>query len=362
VTAAGRSEQEVLDAIEERRRRPPRKLLDERITLSHGAGGKASRDLVEGMFLRHLRNPLLEPLGDSALLAAGEQRLAFTTDSFVVKPLFFPGGDIGELAVNGTINDLAMSGARPLALSAGFIIEEGMAVADLERVTGSMGAAAEAAGVPIGTGDTKVVERGKADGVYVNTSGVGVIEHDHQLSPGSIEPGDRVLVSGPIGDHGMAVMVARGELELELELESDTAPLHEPVAALLEAAAGGLRCMRDPTRGGLATVLAELALSAEVGINIDESALPVRPQVAGACEILGIDPINVANEGKLVAVVSAETADASLEALRAHPLGREAAVIAVVVAEPPGLVVLETAFGGSRVVDMLAGDPLPRIC
>ena len=358
---SGRSEEDVLDAIERRRRRPKRKVLDQRITLSHGAGGRASRDLVEGIFLRELRNPLLEPLGDSALLAAGDERLAFTTDSFVVRPLFFPGGDIGELAVNGTINDLAMSGARPLALSAGFIVEEGLGVADLELIAASMAAASEAAGVPVATGDTKVVERGKADGLYVNTSGIGIIEHGLPLGPAAILPGDMVLVSGPIGDHGMAVMIARGDLELEVELESDTAPLHGLVATLLDAT-DGVRFLRDPTRGGLATVLAELALSAEVGITISEAELPIRPEVSGACEILGIDPIYVANEGKLIAVVAPEAAEPALAALRSHPLGRESTIIAEVAPSPEGLVVLETAFGGSRVVDMLAGDPLPRIC
>ena len=358
---SGRSEEEVLDAIEARRRRPTRKVLDEHITLSHGAGGKASRDLVEGIFLRELRNPQLEPLGDSALLEAGEERLAFTTDSFVVRPLFFPGGDIGRLAVNGTINDLAMSGARPVALSAGFIIEEGLPVADLERIAASMASAAAEAGVPVATGDTKVVERGKADGLYVNTSGVGILASDRKLGPEAVEPGDRILVSGPIGDHGMAVMIARGELELEVELESDSAPLHELVATLL-GATNEVRFLRDPTRGGLATVLAELALGAEVGIQAFEAELPIRPEVNGACEILGLDPIYVANEGKLIAAVSAEAAEDALSALRSHPLGREAAIVGEVVADPPGLVVLETALGGSRVVDMLAGDPLPRIC
>jgi len=351
----------VLDAIEARRRRPRRKVLDEHITLSHGAGGKASRDLIESILVPALRNPALEPLEDSALLEAGDVRLAFTTDSFVVKPIFFPGGDIGELAVNGTVNDLAMSGARPLALSAGLIIEEGLPVADLERIAASIAAAAAGADVPVATGDTKVVERGKADGIYINTAGVGVVERDVTLGPDLIEPGDRVLVSGPIGDHGMAIMIARGELELEVELDSDTASLNGLVEALL-GATGGVRCLRDPTRGGLATVLAELALSAEVGISIDERLLPVRPEVNGACEILGIDPLYVANEGKLVAVVAPEAADAALAALRGHPLGAAAAVVAEVREEPPGLVLLETAFGGSRVVDMLAGDPLPRIC
>jgi hydrogenase expression/formation protein HypE len=360
-SGAARSEEEVLDAIEERRRRPRRKILDKQITLSHGAGGKSSHDLIEALFLRELRNPLLEPLTDSAVIGDGEGRLAFTTDSFVVRPLFFPGGDIGELAVNGTVNDLAMAGARPIALSAGFIVEEGLPVTDLDRIVASMARAAEAAGVQVATGDTKVVERGKADGLYINTSGVGAIEHDLELGPGAIQPGDRVLVSGPIGDHGMAIMVARGELELEVDLESDTAPLNELVATVLDATAG-IRCLRDPTRGGLATVLAELALSAEVGISIDEASLPVRPEVTGACEILGIDPLYVANEGKLVAVVAPEAEDAALEALRSHPLGAGAAVVAEVRPEPPGLVLLETSFGGSRVVDMLAGDPLPRIC
>jgi hydrogenase expression/formation protein HypE len=304
---------------------------------------------------------MLEPLGDSALVEAGDAELAFTTDSFVVRPLFFPGGDIGELAVNGTVNDLAMAGARPLALAAGFILEEGLPVAQLERIADSMGAAAEAAGVPIGTGDTKVVERGGADGLYINSAGVGLIEHSLELGPGQMRVGDRILVSGPIGDHGMAVMIARGELELELQLESDTAPLHELVATLLDAT-DDVRCLRDPTRGGVATVLAELALAAELGISIQEAELPIRPEVHGACEILGIDPIHVANEGKLIAVVSAAAAGAALDALRSHPLGREAAVFGEVTAEPPGLVVCETALGGSRVVDMLAGDPLPRIC
>jgi hydrogenase expression/formation protein HypE len=263
--------------------------------------------------------------------------------------------------VNGTVNDLAMAGARPVALSAGFIVEEGLPVGDLERIVASMAGAAEAAGVEVATGDTKVVERGKADGLYVNTSGVGAIEHDLELGPGAIKAGDRVIVSGAIGDHGMAIMVARGELALEVDLESDTAPLNGLVAALLEATAG-VRCLRDPTRGGVATVLAELALSAELGIAIDEASVPVRPEVNGACEILGIDPLYVANEGRLIAVVAPEAEEDALAALRAHPLGADAVTIADVRPGPPGLVLLETAFGGSRVVDMLAGDPLPRIC
>jgi hydrogenase expression/formation protein HypE len=359
-----RTEEEVLEAIERRRRRPRRKLLDDQITLSHGAGGKSTHALVEALFLQELGNPLLEPLADAAVFGAGNgagPRLAMSTDSFVVKPLFFPGGDIGELAVNGTVNDLAMSGGRPLCLTAGFIVEEGFATDDLRRIAASMGRAAEGAGVRIAAGDTKVVERGKADGLYVNTSGIAAMERDLELAPAAIRPGDRVLVSGTIGDHGMAIMIARGELELEVDLDSDTAPLNGLVDALL-GETDAVRCLRDPTRGGLATVLAELALAAEVGISVDERALPVRPEVNGACEILGIDPLYVANEGKLTAIVSPEGADTALAALRSHPLGREAAVVGEVREEPPGLVLLETAFGGSRVIDMLAGDPLPRIC
>jgi hydrogenase expression/formation protein HypE len=360
----GRTEAEVLAAIELRRRRPRRKLLDDRITLAHGAGGKSTRALVESLFVEELRNPVLEALADSAVVRAGEAsapRLAFTTDCFVVKPLFFPGGDIGALALNGTLNDLAMAGARPLCLAAGFIVEEGLPMAELGRIAASMAAAARAAGVDVVTGDTKVVERGKADGVYVSTSGLGLVEHGLELGPASIRPGDRVLVSGTIGDHGMAIMVARGELALEVELESDTAALHGMVAGLL-GATDQLRALRDPTRGGLATVLNELALASETAMVLDERALAVRPEVRGACEILGIDPLYVANEGKLVAVVAPDAADASLAALRSHPLGREAALVGEVRDEPPGMVLLETAFGGSRVVDMLAGDPLPRIC
>jgi len=359
-----RTEEEVLEAIERRRRRPPRKLLDDQITLSHGAGGKSTHALVEALFLQELRNPLLEPLADAAVIGPGNgqgPRLAFSTDSFVVKPLFFPGGDIGELAVNGTLNDLAMSGARPLCLSAGFIVEEGFPTDQLRRVAASMGDAARQAGVQVAAGDTKVVERGKADGLYLNTAGLGLLEHELELTPAAIRPGDRVVVSGTLGDHGMAIMVARGELALEVELESDSASLHELAAGLLDLGEG-LRCMRDPTRGGLATVLAELALAAEVGIVVDEAALPVRPEVNGACEILGIDPLYVANEGKLAAVVAPEAADPALEVLRSSPLGRDAAIVGEVGEEPPGLVLLDTAFGGSRVIDMLAGDPLPRIC
>ena len=357
-----RTEEEVLAAIEKRRRRGHVKLLDTHITLSHGAGGTSSHALVETVFEPALRNPLLAPLADAAVLApVGDGRLAFTTDSSVVRPLFFPGGDIGELAVNGTVNDLAMAGARPLALSVAFVLEEGLPIDDLRRVVASMAQAAQRAGVPVATGDTKVVERGKADGMYIATSGVGLVEHDLELSAARIRPGDRVLVSGSIGEHGMAILVARGDLELEVDLQSDTAPLHDLVAGLLRST-DELRCLRDPTRGGLATVLNELASTAEVGVVLDEASLPVRPEVNGACEILGIDPLYVANEGKLVAVVGPDGAEDALAALRAHPLGAGAAVVGEVVADPPAMVRLDTAFGGSRVVDMLAGDPLPRIC
>ncbi|MBA2295672.1 MAG: hydrogenase expression/formation protein HypE [Actinobacteria bacterium] len=350
----------MLETIERRRRRKP-KLTDELITLAHGAGGKSSHVLVEALFLEELGNPLLAPLADAAVFSQNHTRLALTTDSYVVKPLFFPGGSIGELAVNGTVNDLAMIGARPLYLTAGFIIEEGFPTADLRRIAASMGAAARAAGIAIVAGDTKVVERDKGDGVYINTAGIGVLERDVDLTPTNVRPGDQILVSGTLGDHGMAVMVARGNLELEVDLESDTAPLAELVAGLLDAT-DGVRCLRDLTRGGLATVLNEIALTAEVGIVIDESRLPVRPEVHGACEILGIDPLYVANEGKLMAIVAPEAASAALAALASHEQGIDAEIVGHVREAQPGLVVLETAFGGRRVVDMLVGDPLPRIC
>jgi hydrogenase expression/formation protein HypE len=342
-------------------RRRQARLRDELVTLAHGAGGKATRALVEQLFLAELSNPLLDPLGDSALLELNGSRLAFTTDSYVVKPLVFPGGDICELAVNGTVNDLAVAGARPVALSAGFVIEEGFEIAELRRLAGSMARAAERAGVPVATGDTKVVERGKADGLYVTTAGIGVVPPAVDLGAGRVRVGDRVLVSGTLGDHGMAVMIARGELQLEVELESDTAPVHELAASLLELGEA-VRWLRDPTRGGLATALNELAQEADLAVALDEAGLPLRPAVVGACEILGIDPLYVANEGKLVAVVAAGSAEDALARLRAHELGAEAAVVGEIRPEPQGLVVLDTAFGGSRIVDMLVGDPLPRIC
>lgn len=353
-------EEQALARIERARRRRPR-LTEERITLAHGAGGKATHTLVEALFLDAFRNPLLEPLDDGALLSVGAGRLAFTTDSFVVSPLFFPGGDIGDLAVNGTVNDLAVCGARPLYLSAGFILEEGFPLADLRRIVSSMAAAARRAGVGIVTGDTKVVERGKADGCYVNTAGVGLVERDTALGVPMVRPGDAVIVSGPVGDHGITVMLARGELGIEADLASDTAPLHAPIAALLDSVPG-VRMLRDATRGGVATILNEIAQAGQVAVAVDERAVPVRPAVSGACELLGIDPLYVACEGRFVAVVAEGSADAALAALRSHPVTAEAAVVGRIAGDPPGLVVLKTAFGGTRIIDMLVGDPLPRIC
>jgi hydrogenase expression/formation protein HypE len=354
------NERQVLERIERARARAPR-LKEQRITLSHGAGGKATHNLIEAVFLDAFRNPALEPLPDAATLSMDGVRLAFTTDSFVVSPLFFPGGDIGELAVNGTVNDLAMVGARPVSLSAAFILEEGFALEDLRQVTASMAAASARAGVRIVTGDTKVVQRGKGDGCYINTAGIGAMERPVSLHPAAARPGDVVLVSGPIGDHGVTVMLARGELDIAADVVSDTAPLHELVAALLDAAPG-TRLLRDATRGGVATVLNEVAAASKTAVVVDEDAVPVRPQVRGASELLGIDPLYVACEGRLVAVLPADQADAGLAALRRHELGAEAAMIGRVADDPPGLVLLRTGFGGTRIVDMLVGDPLPRIC
>jgi hydrogenase expression/formation protein HypE len=336
-------------------------LRDERVTLAHGAGGKATRDLVAALFLKELGNDLLAPLGDSAVGPPVAGRLAVTTDSYVVKPLSFPGGDIGELAVNGTVNDLAVAGARPLWLTAGFIVEEGLPVAQLGDLVISMASAAQRAGVIVAAGDTKVVERGKADGLYVTTAGVGVLEHDVELGPERVVPGDRVLLSGTLADHGMAVLIARGDLRLEGDVASDTAPVHELTASLLTLG-DAVRWMRDPTRGGLATALNELAAQTRLAVRIREDALPVEPAVNAACEILGIDPLYVANEGKLVAVVGESAAAEALALLRGHALGAGAVEIGVVEQEPEGMVLLDTALGGSRIVDLLVGDPLPRIC
>jgi hydrogenase expression/formation protein HypE len=325
----------------------------ELVTLAHGSGGKATRRLVEELFVEELSNPVLDRLGDAAV-ADG---LAFTTDSYVVKPLFFPGGDIGELAVNGTVNDLAVAGAEPMWLSAGFVIEEGFPLDQLRLIVCSMASAAERAGVAIVAGDTKVVERGGADGVFITTAGIGRARADF----GRPQSGDRILVSGPLGDHGFAVLVARGELKLESALESDTAPVHE-LASALRGLGPSLRWMRDPTRGGLATTLNELATSTGLAVRLQEETIPIRAEVAGAAEILGIDPLYVANEGKLVAVVAADAASDALDLVRTLPLGADAALIGRLEPDPPGLVLLDTTLGGSRIVDMLVGDPLPRIC
>jgi hydrogenase expression/formation protein HypE len=360
-TSATDREQQVLDRIERARRRRP-KVREERITMSHGAGGKATHTLIEAIFLDAFRNPLLEPLEDAAILTVNGSRIALTTDSYVVHPLFFPGGDIGDLAVNGTVNDLSVAGATPLYLSAGFILEEGFPVADLTRVVASMKAAADKAGVRIVTGDTKVVEKGKADGCYINTAGVGLIERDVTLGVATAQPGDAILVSGPIGDHGITIMLARGELDIEADgLESDSAPLNGLVAGLLDAVPR-TRALRDATRGGVATILNEIAKDADVGILVSEDDIPVRAQVRGAAELLGIDPMYVACEGRLVAVVPGDQAATALAALRAHELGEQASVIGHVTSDQPGIVRLRTAFGGTRIVDLLVGDPLPRIC
>lgn len=331
------------------------------IVLGHGSGGRLSADLIQHLFVPLFDNPALASLNDQAVLELGGMRLAFTTDSFVVNPLFFPGGDIGSLAVHGTINDLAVSGAQPLFLSAGFILEEGLAMDDLGRIATSMARAARQAGVQIVTGDTKVVEKGHGDGLFINTSGIGVVPAGVHIAADQARPGDVVIVSGTVGDHGMAIMSVREGLAFESELVSDSAPLHTLVAAMLDAT-HAIHCLRDATRGGVAAVLNELAAQSRAGIELDESAIPVRPAVQAACEMLGMDPLYVANEGKLVAIVPAERVDAVLDAMHRHPYGREAAVIGRVVDEHPGMVVVRTAIGGRRVVDMPLGEILPRIC
>ena len=358
----------------ERARRRKHKLRDEQITLAHGSGGRAMHELVEGLFLEHLRNPMLELLEDQAVfeVANGSKpsRLAFSTDSYVVTPIFFPGGDIGKLAVHGTVNDIAMSGARPLYLSAGFILEEGFPIADLKRILESMRDAAAEAGVAVVTGDTKVVEKGTADKIFINTSGIGVIEAPVKLSAANAQAGDKVILSGMIGDHGTTIMIARGELELETEIESDSAPLHSLVQEMLDEAARvsmiegveAIHCLRDPTRGGVATTLNEIALSAELCIQIHEDRIPVREEVHGACEILGLDPLYVANEGKLVAIVAPEVAEPLVRRMKQHRYGQDACIIGEVKDEPRGIVAMVTGFGGTRIVDMLAGEQLPRIC
>ncbi|MGE3804712.1 MAG: hydrogenase expression/formation protein HypE [Gemmataceae bacterium] len=340
----------------------------EHILLGHGSGGKLSAELMRRVFLPAFDNPVLNALEDQAIVALAPgpvgprgPRLAFTSDAFVVKPLFFPGGDIGRLAVHGTVNDLAVGGARPQFLSACFILEEGLALDDLERIVHSMRQACDEAGVTLVTGDTKVVDRGKGDKVFIATSGIGSVPEGCALSIGSARPGDRILVSGTLGDHGIAIMSVRAGIEFETVLESDSAPLHDLTRVMLEACPS-LRCMRDPTRGGLASAVNELAAASRVGVDLDEAALPLRPEVRGACEMLGLDPLYVASEGKLMAVVPPEDAARLLEVMRCHPLGQQAALIGTVVADHPGLVTLKSVIGGQRVLTMLAGEQLPRIC
>jgi hydrogenase expression/formation protein HypE len=332
------------------------------IDMSHGAGGKATHKLIEGLLLPALENPALAPLSDAAMLPFGDSHLALTTDSYVVRPLSFPGGSIGELAVNGTVNDLAVSGAEPLGLSSALIVEEGLDTEVLKREVEAMARAAARADVPIATGDTKVVERGKADGLYITTTGIGVADPELSLSSESVKPGDKILCSGTLGDHGAAILIARGDLDLEAEVLSDTRPLTPLVRALKEAAGAGIRFMRDPTRGGVGTVLNELARDSGYGVVLWEERLPVREIVHGACEILGLDPLYIANEGKLLAIVDPGTADAALEALRGVEGGEEAAIIGEIREEPERMVLMHTGFGGTRMIDMLVGDPLPRIC
>jgi hydrogenase expression/formation protein HypE len=333
----------------------------EHILLGHGSGGKLTARLIENVILPAFRNPALERLDDQAILPFGGARLAFTTDSYVVTPIFFPGGDIGELAVNGTVNDLAMGGARPLYLSLALILEEGLAMEELQRVIASVRRAAERAHVEVVTGDTKVVGRGSGDKIFINTTGIGIVPPGVDLSSSRVEAGDRILVSGPIGDHGIAILSRREGLEFDGQIESDTAPLHELVAALLESEPS-VHALRDPTRGGVAATLVEIATRRKLGIEVDESAVPVRDAVRGACEILGLDPLLVANEGKLVAFVPEAGAENALQALQRHPLGREARLIGRVTEEHPGFVTLRTPIGGQRILDLPFGESLPRIC
>ncbi|MGO9777375.1 MAG: hydrogenase expression/formation protein HypE [Terracidiphilus sp.] len=332
------------------------------IVMGHGGGGKLGNELVEHLFLPAFRNPELENLGDAAVLDLGGSRLAMSTDSFVVQPLFFPGGSIGELAVNGTVNDLAVSGAEPKFLSASFILEEGFPLAQLAAIVEAMARAAATAGVNIVTGDTKVVERGHGDGCYINTAGVGLLRPGITVSPRRAQPGDAILVSGTIGDHGMAIMSVREGLEFESQIRSDCAALNGMIAEVLAVAGAAIHTMRDPTRGGLASTLNEIAQASGVGMEIDEPSLPVRPEVQSACELLGLDPVYVANEGKAVFFVAPEAANEILAILRAHPLGRDAARIGRVTAEHKGMLVARTAMGANRVIPQQIGEQLPRIC
>ncbi len=354
-------EERILGIIETARGKRA-KFRDSQITMAHGAGGKATQTLIEGLFVPAFASPALAQMADAGELALDGVSLAMTTDSYVVRPLRFPGGSIGELAVNGTANDLAVAGAKPLALSLSMILEEGLDADALRAEVQAIAAAAEAAGVEIIAGDTKVVEHGHGDGMYLCTSGIGQRDERASLAPAAIKPGDRILLSGGIGEHGMAIMLARGEFELDAAIESDTRSLWPAVDALLAAVGPELRCMRDPTRGGVAAVLNELARASSVAMLVREDAVPVAPAIAGAAELLGIDPMYVANEGKLVAFVAPDVADVALHALRGVPGCEQAAEIGEVRTEPPGMVLVETSFGGRRVMDQLVGDPLPRIC
>jgi hydrogenase expression/formation protein HypE len=350
-----------LDIIETARSKRPR-FRDAQITMAHGAGGKASQTLIEGLLAPAFGSGTLDLMGDAGIVTVDGTELALTTDSFVVKPIRFPGGSIGELAVNGTVNDLAVAGARPVAMSLSLVLEEGLPAETLRAEVEAIAGAAAAAQVEIVAGDTKVVERGHCDSMYICTTGLGQVDPRAALSPAALRPGDHVLVSGPVGDHGTAIMLARGELGLEAEIESDTCSLWPAVDALLDAAGPSLHCMRDATRGGVASVLNELARASGVAMLVREGDVPVEPAVAGAAELLGIDPMYVANEGKLVAFVAPEAVDSALAALRAVPGCERATEIGQVKTEPPGMVLVETAFGGRRVMDQLVGDPLPRIC
>jgi hydrogenase expression/formation protein HypE len=340
--------------------------VTDRVLLGHGSGGKLSAALLSDIFFRAFQSPVLARMDDQAVFEIGGTRLAFTTDTFVVKPLFFRGGDIGSLAVHGTVNDLAMGGAEPLYLSAGFILEEGLDMDVLRKVAASMARAAQSTGAEIVTGDTKVVEKGCGDGLFINTTGIGVVREGVNLSAANARPGDRVIVSGTLGDHGMAILSEREGIGFDTSIVSDSAALNTLVRTMLDAASRSsltdIRCMRDPTRGGLASSLNEIAACARVGVELIETAIPIREEVRGACEMLGLDPLYVANEGKLIAIVAPETVDAVLAAMLEHPLGREARIIGTVSGKHPGLVTARTAFGTSRIVDMLSGDQLPRIC
>jgi hydrogenase expression/formation protein HypE len=331
------------------------------VDMTHGSGGRAMAQLIEELFHKHFDNELLRQANDQAAFNVEAGRMVMSTDAHVISPLFFPGGDIGSLAVHGTINDVAMAGARPLYLSASFILEEGFPLAELEKIVASMGQAAAKANVPVVTGDTKVVERGKGDGVYITTTGVGIVPAGVNISGDRARPGDVILLSGTIGDHGVAIMSSRENLEFTTRIKSDSAALHELIADMVNAVPD-IHCLRDPTRGGLATTLNELAYQSGVGMKLQESAIPVRAAVAAACELLGLDPLYVANEGKLICICAEQDASQLLEVMRQHPLGKKSAIIGSVYEDVHGFVQMETTFGGQRVVDWLVGEPLPRIC